>query len=116
MRVFKQKYKARDGKTKESAKWYVELRDHQETTRRIPAFTDKGLSAELGRKLEKLVSLRVLNDTPGPELARWLETIPSELRGRLSKIGLLDARTVAGGKPLKEHLEDFKANLIHAGR
>ena len=39
MRVFKATYIDRKGKTQESAKWYVELRDANERIRRIPAFT-----------------------------------------------------------------------------
>ena len=116
MRVFKQKYKARNGKTRDSTKWYVELKDHNETVRRIPGFTDKKATDEFGRRLEKLVATRVLGDTPGPELSRWLETLPSDTRKRLAKYGLLDARTVANSKPLSEHLTDFHASLLHRNR
>jgi len=116
MRVFRQRFTGRDGKTKQSRKWYVEFKDHLDTARRIPGFTDKGLTVELGRKLEKLVSLRVLGDTPGPEITRWLESLPADLRRKLADISLLDSRSVASGKPLNEHLNDFKANLRNAGR
>ena len=115
MRVFKQQYKSRSGKTKISAKWYAELKDHSETMRRLPGFTDKKATEELGCRLEKLVAVRTLGDTPGPELSRWLETLPSDTRKRLAKYGLLDARTVANSKPLAEHLPDFHASLLHKG-
>ena len=115
MRVFRQKYKAKNGKTRDSAKWYVEIKDHNEIVRRIPGFTDKKATQEFGRRLEKLVATQVLGDTPGPELSRWLETLPSDTRKRLAKYGLLDARTVANSKPLSEHLEDFHASLLHKG-
>jgi len=95
MRVFKQQYRSRSGKTKISAKWFAELKDHSETMRRLPGFTDKKATEELGCRLEKLVAVRTLGDTPGPELSRWLETLPSDIRKRLAKYGLLDARTVA---------------------
>ena len=75
MRVFKQQYKSRNGKTKKSTKWYVELKDHNETMRRLPGFTDKKATQEFGRRLENLVAVRTLGDTPGPELSRWLETV-----------------------------------------
>ncbi len=51
MRVFKQKYKARNGKTRDSTKWYVEIKDHNETVRRIPGFTDKKATDEFGREV-----------------------------------------------------------------
>jgi len=116
MRVFRQRYKGRDGKTKKSAKWYVEFKDHNETMRRLPAFTEKAATQELGRRLEKLIASRVLGQTPGPDLARWLETIPAELRKRLAKIGLLDSRIVANSKRLSEHLSDFHASILHKNR
>ena len=82
MRVFKQQYKDRKGKTRDSAKWYVEIKDHNETVRRIPGFTDNKATQEFGRRLEKLVAVRTLGDTPGPDLSRWLETLPSDKIGR----------------------------------
>jgi integrase len=115
MRVFKQKYRDRQGKLKDSAKWYVEFKDHTETVRRIPGFTDKKITEELGRRIEKLVALRVMGNAPDPDLARWLESLPNELRDKLTKHSLLDSRTVAGGKPLAEHLDDFHASLLHKG-
>ena len=115
MRVFKQKYKSRNGETRDSAKWYVELKDHNETMRRLPGFTDKKATKEFGRRLEKLVALRTLGDTPDPELSRWLETLPTDTRKRLGKFGLLDSRTVANSKPLSDHLDDFHASLLHKG-
>jgi integrase len=115
MRIFRQQYKARDGQTRESSSWYLEFRDHRDVVRRLPAFTDKGATGELGRRLAKLVELRSLGESPGVELSRWLEQLPTDLRDRLRKLDLLDARTVAGGKPLAEHLADFRESLLHNG-
>ena len=115
MRVFKQKYPDRKGQKRETRKLYVEFKDHTEITQRIPGFTDKKITEELGRRLEKLVALRVLGNAPDPEMACWLESLPNELRDKLAKHSLLDSRTVAGGKPLAEHLDDFHASLLHKG-
>ena len=38
MMLFKATYKDRNGKRRESAKWYVEIRDHNERLRRLPEF------------------------------------------------------------------------------
>ncbi len=65
------------------------------------------LASELGRKLEKLVALRMTGERPGPGLRGWLEQMPSDLRDRLQKIGLLDSRVIGAGKPLREHFDDF---------
>ena len=115
MRVFRQQYKDRSRKTKTSRNWYVEIKDHLEVTRRIPGFADKSLTAELSRKLEKLVATRALGEQPGPELGLWLESLPPKLRTKLTDIGLLDTRSVASGKPLTEHLADFYESLLAKG-
>ncbi len=115
MRTFRQKYTAKDGTTRESAKWYVELKDHNDVRRRIPGFSDKKLTEELGRKLERLAMLRSLNQPMDVDLGRWLETMPAELRDRLAKIGLLDSRAVAQTRPLSEHLDDFHRSLLDKG-
>ena len=99
MRVFKQRY-TRDGETKLSEKWYVEIRDHRQHVRRIPGFTDRGQTQKLGRRIEKLVASRVLNVSLDPDLSRWMETINADLRDRLVKFGLIDGKTVTNAKPL----------------
>ncbi len=54
-RLFKTTYKDGNGRTREAAKWYVEFRDHNRTVRRLPAFTSKAASEEMGRNVVKLV-------------------------------------------------------------
>ena len=111
MRVFKQKYKARNGKTRDSTKWYVEIKDHNETVRRIPGFTDKKATKEFGRRLEKLVATRTMRQPDDPEMTGWLETLPVDMRNRLAKYGLLDAKAVAHAKSLLAHADDFVTSL-----
>lgn len=116
MRVFRQKYTARDGSAKSSAKWYIEFRDHREVARRVPGYSDKGATRELGRKLERLAALRGAGDVPDAELLRWLESVPQELRDRLVKFDLIDGRSNITGKSLADHLADFRANMEHRSR
>src|SRR5207244_4404138 len=54
MRVFKTTYKDKSGQTRQAANWYVEIKDHLEHTRRLPAFVSKAASEEMGRNLVKL--------------------------------------------------------------
>ena len=49
------------------------------------------------------------------ELNEWLEIIPSKLRDRLASIGLIAVERAAGGKPLAEHLEDFRQAMLVDG-
>jgi hypothetical protein len=111
MRLCRQQYKGRDGKTRESAKWYAEIKDHDGRRRRIPGFTDKGATAELGRQVERLVALRSVKQPPTPELSAWLEGMPAGFTRQLATWGILDSRHVGHSKPLSDHLGDFKRSL-----
>jgi len=116
MRVFRQQYKDRNGKTKESKNWYVEIKDHLDAYKRIPGFTDKSATTELGRKLVRLVAARISNDPPAAELVRWIEGLPSKLRAKIVELGLIDGQSSISGKRLADHLTDFSQNLKDKGR
>ena len=44
MRVYRATYKDREGKKQDTAKWYVDIFDHNRLRHKIPAFADKRLS------------------------------------------------------------------------
>lgn len=112
MRVFKSSYRNRNGKTTKTRNWYVEFRDHNHDTRRLPAFTSKGASEELGRNLDKLVSFhRATGGQIDPTLQKWLEQIPPAVLDKLVAIGLVDTERVAVKKPLSTHLDDYATTL-----
>jgi integrase len=111
MRVFKATYKDRKGKARESSKWYVEFKDHNEAVRRLPAFTDRGESERLGRNLEELVACRINGERPDKELRKRLSLLPSRLRDKLIKLGLLRPEIAAASKTLARHIDDFEAAL-----
>jgi len=115
MRVFHTTYKTRDGQTKQAAKWYVELRDHLDTIRRFPGFPDRRQTEALGRQIERLVRCRMGGERPDSSLARWLEQIPPKLMDRFVSIGLIDSGRAAAGKPLVEHIKDFRDSLLAKG-
>src|SRR5262245_14303321 len=100
-RIFKTTYKDKSGRTKEAAKWYVEFRDHLETVRRLPAFTSKAASEEMGRNLIKLVAyFKGSGGQVDPSLTAWLTTLPRSAREKLVAIGLLAPERVAVNKTL----------------
>jgi hypothetical protein len=116
MRVFKTTFKDRTGRTKEAAKWYIEFRDHLDTVRRLPAFTSKQASEEMGRNLEKLVAYyKATGGQTDPALTRWLAGLPQKTRERLVAIGLLDVQRVAVSKPLSDHLVDWAESMLAKG-
>lgn len=110
-RLFKATY-TKGGKTKESAKWYVEFRDHLQTVRRLAGFTSKTATDELGRNLAKLVEYhKATGGQVDPALSRWLGGLPAGTRTKLVEIGLLDSERVAASKLLTDHLTDWAASL-----
>ena len=115
MRVFKQTYRDKSGKSRKTKKWYVEFRDHDQQVRRWPAFTDKARANELGRKLEGLVRCRITGEHPDPDIAVWLESLPKGLRTKLAEADLLDGATLANSRPLAEHLADFRKAVAAKG-
>jgi len=48
-------------------------------------------------------------------LVVWIEQLPAETRNRLAKLDILDGRMTSGGKPLAEHLADFRQSLLDKG-
>ena len=111
MRVFKSTYRDRDGKKCKTSKWYVETRDHLELPRRFPAFSGKKESEAFGRRIDQLVVCKMSGDPLPIELMRWLENIPSKMLERFVKIGLIDPSRAVSGKPLVEHIEDFRESM-----
>lgn len=108
MRTLRQQYSTADGRYQKTEKWYVEFRDQHGREQRLPGFTNRAATDELGRNIEKLVAYFMASGGHvAPELQVWLVGLPRSIRERLIKIGLVDARRVAVSKPLREHLDDF---------
>jgi hypothetical protein len=77
MRVYKATYKDRSGKHRKSAKWYIDILDHNQLQHKMPAFADKRLSEGLGRNIESLVNCRSAGLEPDAKLNQWIETVHS---------------------------------------
>lgn len=109
MRLFKKTFLDRTThERRESTRFYVEFRDHQHRRQRWPAFPDQRRSHSLGERLERMVLIRGGGAEMDPDTARWLETMSRKLRDRCVKIGLLDLKRLAIGKPLLVHLDGEK--------
>ena len=115
MRLYKNSYRDKNGQTRKTKKWYLEFKDHHEKICRWPTFSDKALSMELGRKLEKLVYYRITGEPPAHTIMQWLETLPKPIMKRITESDLLDSRRMASINDLQDHLEDFKTHLIAKG-
>ena len=116
MRVFQVTYKDRHGQPKEVGKWYVEWRDHRDQLRRLPGFTSRAASEELGRRLESLTAFhRATGGQTDPALVQWLSELPERMRRRLGEIGLIAPERIGATQALSEHLDDFHAALVSKG-
>jgi len=113
--IFKLKYRNRNGVPCESSKWYVCFVDARGVRRRLPAFTSKKESEALGRTLERLVSCRASGEVMPIDMRRWLEGLPSGIREKLARWGLLDGVATAAGKTLLQHVDDWHGYLLAKG-
>jgi hypothetical protein len=89
-RLFRPRYKARDGTRRATAAWWAELRDQREKVRRFKGFPSKKASDELGRNLVALVAYyRASGGQVDPALSDWLAALPQGTRDQLVRIGLV---------------------------
>jgi len=107
MRVYKATYKDRSGKQRKSAKWYVDIFDHNQLRHKIPAFADKRISEALGWNIESLINCRSAGLEPDAKLNQWIETVPDSFLRKFVSWGLLDGQRTEITKPLTEHISDY---------
>ena len=115
MRVYRQQYRDRDGNLRTPERHYVEFRDHQGVKHNMSAFRDKGATETLARKLVKLASLKSVGEPLGGDMVRFIEDLPDRIRRNLVKWGMVDEQRVEGGRPLSEHVKEFKHYLEAKG-
>lgn len=116
MRLFKPKFKNKDGQIRELKKWWIEVKDHNGVIRRFAGLTDKDATEEIGRNIQRLISFRSANLPPDPQLVCWLERISVKVRSKIVELGLMDASRLAATKSLEEHIEDFEKSLVLHGK
>ena len=117
MRIFKPTYRCRKtGKLIESPRYHCSFKDHTDTLRRVVAYCDRSVSESLGRKLQRLAGLVAVQDSPGPELAKWIDGLTDDLRAKLIEWGLLDRRASMAARPLSEHVDDWYESILADGR
>ena len=114
MKVYKHVYKdKKTGKKKKCKRFLVDFFDNNHHRRKLLAFSNNQQSNRVAEKIELLLACRgrILD----PDLSKWLTQIPQKMYKQLVDWDMLDARQVAAGKPLAEHIEDFKSSLSAKG-
>ncbi len=115
MAVFKRKRSGKDGKVDADGVWTVQITDHTDVRRRIPGFASRAASAELERNIRKLISIRQAGGSLDAESNRFLETAPAAVRDKLAAWGVIEKARAAMGKPLSEHIADWRLALEAKG-
>ena len=114
MRIYRETYNDRNGQKQTAIRWYIDFTDHLNRRHKLPAFTDKRQSEALCRQIEALIASKSGTGL-SVELQKWVNTLPTTLLKNLAKWGLLDNCRIEGGKPLKEHIEDWRTSLLNSG-
>jgi len=99
-----------------SKNFYAVWVDFSGQLRRVPLFPGRGESKTLADALERLNNLRAANErTLPPDVARALDNMPADIVAKLAAWDILPASKVAAGKPLAQHIDDWKAALLARG-
>ncbi|MCI0352028.1 MAG: hypothetical protein L0Z53_21625, partial [Acidobacteriales bacterium] len=117
MTIFKPTFTDRTtGKARKTESWYIRFTDHNKIPRRLPAFTDKGASESLDRKMERLVAARANRDPIPADLQEWVDGLDDATRKKFTEWDLLDARTLLAARPLSEHIDAWLDDLRNKGK
>ncbi len=114
MRTFKPTYTTPDGAVKESPRYWLDFSWKRQRCK-LPGFTSLSQSLTMGRRLVDLMGALSSGETPDASLVRWAQALAPSMQARLVRVGLLDGRFAAAGKPLVEHLADWQAVLLAKG-
>ena len=108
MRAFRSSYTDKEGRSRATATFYIEFRDHKETLRRMTGFADRKTTESLGRNIQKLVWCKAGGQALDPVQTKWIEGLSPYLTRKLAEFGILDAGKVAALRPLAQHLDGGK--------
>ena len=114
--IRRRRYTNTAGETATLTKWLVSFKDHAGIRHEVSGFADRQASAELGRRLEQLASVRASGMVPPPELARVIDGLDADLRDALIRWDMLDGQQGARTTRLSEHIETFVDALRRKGR
>lgn len=114
-RLFRPKYKGRDGILHEAAKWYVEL-THANRPRRCPAFTGKRESEKLGELLVKMsADVSINGRLVDADLCKNVPGLPERIRKLLAKWGILEPQQANVGADLDVLLDRWQSSMTAHG-
>lgn len=100
----------------EVSHWHIQFEDHLGIRRELKAYTNKDATQRDADNIQKLLDYNASHTPLNNELQEWIESISAATRNELIKFGLIDAERASIGKPLSEHIEEFKDHLTKKER
>ena len=114
MRTYKPKYTTKEGTKIESPTWWIDFKWKRRRCR-LPGFTSLKQTEAFGRRMEELMSSLASGQTPDASLVKWMQSQGSDIQKKLADLGLLEGRFAVGGRPLADHLTEWKQVLLAKG-
>lgn len=115
MKTYKPTYRdKKTGKKKKCSHYYLTFVDNRQIRRRLPAYSDKTATDNLGIRIQKLLDSNGVLDR---ELQGWFSGLTPKVRDKIVEFGLVDNRRIMKhiNKTLEEHIQDFKSALLAKG-
>jgi len=103
-------------KPKRGGKHYIDLYDHKRRRHKVAGFTSRRATEKLAENIEALISCKVSGQGLSPGLQDWLDGLPDSMIKNFVKWGLVDGQSTQTGKPLSEHLRDWRQDILASGR
>jgi integrase len=113
LRVFRQAF-GKGGESDLTDNWYIAFRWAMKE-HRVPGFSDRGQTIDMARTLWRLVKCREAGAMVDAQLTAWAESAPDSVRKKLVSLGIMDPLTIVAGKPLADHLADWKMSIVARG-
>jgi len=93
--------------------YYLAFTDFSGIHHRLALLSDKNASESLAEIVKRLVRSKATGT--GDQTARDMQQLPDRISRRLIAWGVVDGQAAGMGKPLVEHLHDYKQGMISKG-
>jgi integrase len=104
-RLYRRAYKSRDGQRRQTDTLWIDFRDHNNTRHRWPLDGSASACEQTAQRILALVDCRQRHDPPTPELFKWLDGAPEDLRRRIAAAALVDVGHASRNEALVSHLD-----------
>ena len=114
MRIYKHNVLV-DGKKQESPRWYTDIYLVKGQRKRLPLFESRKLSLQFADKLDVMIGQ---HESPGGydrDIQDWINQLSPAMIQKLSKMGLVSTQRAESGKPINDHIDEWRDALLAGG-